>query len=221
MTFWKPVQSGQLNAGQIVPGQTKKRGKLTTKQSKKQQAVSSPLRRARNPFLVGSPGDIPCSLCSPATEFASRCLSFTKRSRRCRSRFAFSSSTVGIRTGDIASRSPPSQARSARRKARRAPRHCRKQNGKGRDVSGSPPGAGRLRRTPWRSRRRSAMRHRPRPRGLHETHRGRRGPALPTAARRCLPFRRHSGVQPASLTPNRRRGRRPCRCGSPAPRGRR
>ena len=36
MTFWKPAQSGQRKVGQIVPDRTKKRRKLTSKQSEKQ-----------------------------------------------------------------------------------------------------------------------------------------------------------------------------------------
>ncbi len=61
-----------------------------------------PPGRARNPAFAGSPGGTP------------RGRSRTGRSRRLSSRLPSSSATVGTRTGDIASRSPPSRALSAR-----------------------------------------------------------------------------------------------------------
>ena len=78
------------------------------------QAVRMPPGRARYPFRAGSPGTVPCSLRSPATAPARRSRSRTGRSRLGGRRLPSSSATVGIRTGDIASRSPPSRARSAR-----------------------------------------------------------------------------------------------------------
>ncbi len=78
------------------------------------QAVRMPPSRARYPFRAGSPGGMPCSLRSPATAFASRSRSRTSRSRLRSRRLPSSSATVGIRTGDIASLSPPSRDGGAR-----------------------------------------------------------------------------------------------------------
>ncbi len=61
-----------------------------------------PPGRSRNPAFAGSPGGTP------------RGRSLTGRPRLGGSRLPSSSATVGTRTGDIASRSPPSRARSAR-----------------------------------------------------------------------------------------------------------
>ncbi len=78
------------------------------------QAVRMPPGRARYPLRAGSPGGIPRGRRSPATAPASRSRSRTGRPRPGGRRLPSSSATVGTRTGDIASRSPPSQAGGAR-----------------------------------------------------------------------------------------------------------
>ncbi len=109
-----PVRRPQLRDHQLqAAGDAPDLGQKPRRQSRAAGGPHAP-SRARYPFRAGSPGGMPCSLRSPATAFASRRRSRTSRSRLGGRRLPSSSATVGIRTGDIASRSPPSQDGGAR-----------------------------------------------------------------------------------------------------------